>query len=53
VSGAGLFMALPIATWEFSVGVYMLVKGFRAPAADVIEPSIDVTGLEPAVLTHA
>ena len=36
VSSAGLLMTLPIATWEFSVGVYMLVKGFRTPeAADV------------------
>jgi hypothetical protein len=24
----GLF-ALPIATWEFSLGVYLVVKGFR------------------------
>jgi hypothetical protein len=29
VSSAGLLLALPIATWEFSVGVYMAVKGFR------------------------
>jgi len=26
-------MALPIATWEFSVGVCMTVKGFRTPPA--------------------
>jgi len=25
-------LALPIAAWELSVGVYMLVKGFRSPA---------------------
>ena len=33
VSSASLLMALPIATWEFSVGVYMAVKGFRTPPA--------------------
>ena len=32
VSTAAMLMALPIATWEFSVGVYMTVKGFRTPA---------------------
>jgi hypothetical protein len=31
VSSAGLLFALPIATWEFSVGVYMIVKGFKQP----------------------
>ena len=25
--------ALPIAVWEFSLGVYLTVKGFRAPVA--------------------
>lgn len=34
VSAAGILMALPIATWELSVGVYMLAKGFRTPATD-------------------
>lgn len=33
VSSTSLLMALPIATWEFSVGVYMVVKGFKAPKA--------------------
>ena len=33
VSSASLLMALPIATWEFSVGVYVTVKGFRTPPA--------------------
>jgi hypothetical protein len=33
VSAAGVLMALPIATWEFSVGVYMTVKGFRTTVA--------------------
>jgi len=29
VSGPALVATLPIATWEFSIGVYMVVKGFR------------------------
>jgi hypothetical protein len=29
-SGLSGIMALPIATWEFSLGVYLVVKGFRA-----------------------
>lgn len=33
VSSVAMLMALPIATWEFSVGVYMTVKGFRTPPA--------------------
>ena len=31
VSSPAFFFALPIAVWEFSVGVYMTVKGFRTP----------------------
>lgn len=31
VSSASMLMALPIATWEFSVGVHMTVKGLRTP----------------------
>jgi hypothetical protein len=33
VSGVGLTMAMPIAVWELSVGVFMIVKGFRTPPA--------------------
>jgi hypothetical protein len=33
VSGAALVGALPIAIWEFSLGVWLTVKGFRSPAA--------------------
>ena len=32
VSHWSMLTALPIATWEFSVGVYMMVKGFKATA---------------------
>jgi hypothetical protein len=34
--------ALPIALWELSLGVYLVAKGFRAPALREL-------GLEPAV----
>jgi hypothetical protein len=32
VSSNGLLLVLPIAAWEFSLGVYMTVKGFKRPA---------------------
>ena len=51
VSPASLGMALPIATWELSVGVYMLLKGFKTPAAPAPDPT--VVPAEPAVLAHA
>jgi hypothetical protein len=43
VSDVALLMALPIATWEFSLGVWLVVKGFSptavpAPAADRAVP---------------
>ena len=50
VSAAGILMALPIATWEFSVGVYMLVKGFRTPPAADADT---VVSAPPAALAHA
>jgi hypothetical protein len=34
VSSKAIVMVLPIAAWEFSLGVYMVVKGFRQPATD-------------------
>lgn len=34
VSGAAFVLVLPIAAWEFSLGVYMTVKGVRVPVAD-------------------
>ena len=30
VSGPALLLALPIAVWEFSLGVWLTVKGFNA-----------------------
>lgn len=50
VSSIGLLMALPIATWEFSVGVYMIVKGFRTPPTDA---GADAGPAPAPVLTHA
>ncbi len=37
-SSAAFVGALPIAAWEFSVGVYMVVKGIKLPAAVVDVP---------------
>jgi Domain of unknown function (DUF4386) len=51
VSGTGLLLALPIAVWEFSVGVYMTVKGFRTPAAGLAPPVFETTVTAPAALT--
>jgi hypothetical protein len=47
--GATLLLALPIATWEFSLGVYMAVKGFRSsPVLDDVVA--DEVGLEREVV---
>ena len=38
VSTASFFLTLPIAAWEFTVGVYMAVKGFRpSPLTDAVD----------------
>ena len=37
VSGPSVVLTLPIAVWEFSFGVYMIVKGFR-PVPEAAEP---------------
>ena len=45
-SGTALALTIPIALWEFSVGMWMMVKGFnRSPVLDAIEetPPIHVT----------
>ena len=49
VSAAGLGMALPIAVWEFSVGVYMTVKGFRTPSAGSTEPAFETAEPTPVL----
>jgi hypothetical protein len=49
VSGTAVVMALPIAAWELSFGVYMTVKGFRSDA--VIDVSTDT--VDPAVTAPA
>jgi hypothetical protein len=38
VTAISLLLALPIAVWEFSAGIYMTFKGFRTPTA--IEPDV-------------
>jgi hypothetical protein len=50
VSGTATLMALPIATWEFSFGVYMAVKGFRTPSVDLT--SVDGTPVSDEVLAQ-
>jgi hypothetical protein len=50
VSSTSLFLALPIATWELSVGVYMIARGFKQPripaGGTIVEPA-------PVVLPNA
>jgi hypothetical protein len=45
VSGPATLLALPIATWELSLGVYLTVKGFRrTPVTEAVdaEPPVEV-----------
>jgi hypothetical protein len=37
VSTAGFLFALPVAVFEFSVGVYLTVKGFRSAALAALD----------------
>ena len=40
VSGPALLFALPIAVWEFSLGVWLTVKGFKStPSTEIPAPS--------------
>jgi hypothetical protein len=48
VTGVSMAFAIPIAAWELSVGCYMLVKGFRTPSGDTVEP--DFGTAEPAAV---
>lgn len=41
ISGPATLLALPVAIWEFSFGVYMTFKGFKATAV-IDEPSTPV-----------
>ena len=52
VSSTGMLFALPIAAWELSIGVYMVVKGFRSPTDSAVE-QLDDAPTAPAVLAHA
>jgi len=51
ISSTALLMALPIAAWEFSVGVYMIVKGFKTPAAMKVDTTLVPSA--PTQLAHA
>jgi len=51
VSVPAMLTALPIATWELSVGVYMIVRGFRTPPAT--DAGADAGPTPTPVLTHA
>ncbi len=44
VSAPATVLALPIASWEFSVGVYMILKGFRTSAEDDLHVDAQVDG---------
>ena len=39
VSGPAAVLALPIAAWEFSLGVWLTVKGFRPTAMAALDAS--------------
>jgi hypothetical protein len=43
VSSSAMLFALPIAAWELSVGIYMVVKGFRSPSVPAIDDELDAT----------
>jgi hypothetical protein len=50
VSGPSLLAALPIAVWEFSLGVWLTVKGFRSsPAADTAVVPTGSSGVAAAI----
>ncbi len=38
VSAMSALFALPIAVWEFSLGVYLVVKGFRSSPITIVDP---------------
>ena len=41
-SSIAMLCALPIATWELAVGVYMTVKGFKTPTVDITDDHANV-----------
>ena len=46
-----MLLALPIATWELSAGIYMAIKGFRNPS--VANGDAPAVAAEPTVLVPA
>jgi hypothetical protein len=53
VTSTSMLLVLPIATWELSVGTYMIVKGFRTPTAGQGDDTLAEIPTTPAVLVHA
>ena len=51
VSATAILFVLPIAVWEFSVGVYMTVKGFKTPPETGSDTRVAPTA--PAAFAHA
>lgn len=49
ISPLSALFALPIAAWEFSVGVWMTVKGFT-PAAVAALPTVTATSSAPVAV---
>jgi hypothetical protein len=49
VSSTAILMALPIAVWEFSLGVWMTVKGFRTPPSAASPAATSAPALRTAV----
>jgi hypothetical protein len=47
-SGASGLLSLPVAVWEFSLGVYLVVKGFRAEGLERLGFAPDVPASETA-----
>ena len=51
VSAVSALAALPVAAWEFSLGVWLVVKGFRPSpiTAEMTAASTPLAGLDGAV----
>jgi hypothetical protein len=43
ISATGVLTALPVAAWEFSLGVYLIARGLRVPAAVADDATIVTT----------
>lgn len=50
VSPVAMVLTLPVAAWELSVGIYMIVKGFRTPAVNTRDPEVAADPGAPALV---